>query len=100
MLVKNDLSRYAWMYFLQHKSEAADAFRKFLADARADGVPSKVEIARLDNRGKFYGGELGEKVCKQYCIQQEFKDANSPKQNAIVESALDNIKNAAHAACI
>ena len=72
MLVKNDLSRYAWMYFMQHKSEAADAFRKFLADVRADGVPSKVEIATSDNRGEFYGGEFGEEVCRQYCIKQEF----------------------------
>ena len=42
MLVKDDFSRYAWVCFLKHKSEAADAFRKCLADLRADGVPSKV----------------------------------------------------------
>ena len=47
MLVKDDISRVG--HFLKHKSEAADAFRKFLADVRADGVPSKVEIVRSDN---------------------------------------------------
>ena len=51
MLLKDDFSRYAWVYFLEHKSEAADAFRKFLADVRVDGVPSKVEIVRSDNGG-------------------------------------------------
>ena len=68
MLVKDDFSRYAWVYFLKHKSDAADAFRKFLADVRADGVPSKVEIVRSDNGGEFFGGEFGE-VCKQFCIK-------------------------------
>ena len=27
MLVKDDSSRYAWVYFLKHKSDAANAFR-------------------------------------------------------------------------
>ena len=58
MLVKDDFSRYAWVYFLKHKSDAADAFRKFLADVRAGGVPSKVEIVRSDNGGEFFGGSL------------------------------------------
>ena len=99
MLVKDDFSRYAWVYFLKHKSDAADAFRKFLADVRADGVPSKVEIVRSDNGGEFFGGEFGE-VCKQFCIKQEFTNADSPKQNGVVERALGIIQNAALAACI
>ena len=100
MLVKDDFSRYAWVYFLKHISEAAGAFRKVLADVRADGVPSKVEIVRSDNGGQFYGGEFGE-VCKQYCIKQEFTNANSSKQNAVVvERSLGIIQNAALASCI
>ena len=100
MLVKDDFSRYAWVYFLKYISEAAGAFRKVLADVRADGVSSKVEIVRSDNGGQFYGGEFGE-VCKQYCIKQEFTNANSPKQNAVVvERALGIIQIAALAACI
>ena len=99
MLVKDDFSRYAWVYFLKHKSDAANAFRKFLADVRADGVPSKVEIVRSDNGGEFFGGEFGE-VCKQFCIKQEFTNADSPKQSGVVERALGIIQNAALAACI
>ena len=99
MLVKDDFSRYAWVYFLKHKSDAADAFRKFLANVRADGVPSKVDIVRSDNGGEFYGGESGE-VCKQFFIKQEFTNAGSPKQNGVVERALGVIQNAALAACI
>ena len=43
MTVKDDFTRYAWVYFLERKSDAADAFRKFLADVREDGVPSEIE---------------------------------------------------------
>ncbi|CAN0386005.1 unnamed protein product, partial [Laminaria digitata] len=99
MLVKDDYSRHAWVYFLKNKSDAADAFRKLLADVRADGVPSKVEIVRSDNGGEFFGGEFGE-VCKQFCIKQEFTNADSPKQNGVVERALGIIQNAGLAACI
>ena len=54
MLVKDDYSRHAWVYFLKHYSDSGDAFRKCLADARADGVPSEVDIVRSDNGGKFF----------------------------------------------
>ena len=74
-------------------------FRKFLAHVRADDVPSKIEIVRSDNGGEFFGGEFGE-VCKQFCIKQEITNADSPKQNGVVERALGIIQNAALAACI
>ena len=39
-------------------------------------------------------------MCKQFCIKQEFTNAESPKQNGLVERALGIIQNAALAACI
>ena len=69
MLLKDDYSRHAWVCFLKHTSDSGGAFRNFLADARADGVPSKVAIVRSDNGGGFFGGELGE-LCKQFCIKE------------------------------
>ena len=50
-------------------------------------MPSKVEIVRSDHGEEFFGGEFGE-VCKQHCIKQEFTNADSPKQNDVVERAL------------
>ena len=99
MLVKDAYCRHAWVYFLKHKSDSGDAFRKFLADARADGVPSNVGIVTSDNGGEFFGDEFGE-ACEQYCIKQEFTNADSPKQNDVVERALDIFQNAGLAACI
>ena len=60
MMVKDDFTRYAWVYFVERKSDAADAFRKFLADVRGDGVPSEVERVRSDNGGEFFVGEFGD----------------------------------------
>ena len=39
MIVKDDFTRCAWMYFLRSKSDAGSAFRSFLASVRADGIP-------------------------------------------------------------
>ena len=99
MLVKDDYSRHAWVYFMKHKSESGYAVRTFLADMRADGVPSKVELVMSDNGGEFFGGEF-EQVCKQHCIKQEFTNADSPKHNGVVERALGINQNAGLTACI
>ena len=85
--------------FLKHTSNSGNAFRKFLADAHADGVPSKVTIVKSDNGGEFFGCEFGE-VCKQFCVTQEFTNADSPKQNGVVERALGIVQTAGLVACI
>ena len=99
ILVKDDYYRRAWVSFLKLKSDSGNAFRKLLADARADGLPSKVEIVRSDNAGDIFSGKFRE-VCKQHCIKQEFTKAHSPKQNGLIESALGITQNAGLAACI
>ena len=75
MIVKDDFTRRAWMYFLRSKSDAGSAFRSFLASMRADGIPSLVEIVRSDN-GEFFGGEFAS-VCNELLIKQEFTPAYS-----------------------
>ena len=78
MIVKDDFTRRAWMYFLRNKSDAGSAFRSFLASVRADGTPSLVEIVRSDNGGEFFGGEFAS-VCNEILIKQEFTPAYSPQ---------------------
>ena len=41
MIVKDDFTRYSWIYFLERKSDAADAFRVFLSVVRADSAQSR-----------------------------------------------------------
>ena len=72
MFGKDEYSRLAWVYFLKHKSDSRDAFRKVLADARADQVPSKFEIVRSDNGG---GGSV---ATLERCANSIASRRNSP----------------------
>ena len=56
MIVRDDFSRHAWMYFVSHKHDAASAFEKFLADLRVEGTPSEVVIVRSGDGGEFMEG--------------------------------------------
>lgn len=55
MIVRDDYTRYTWLFGLKSKSASATAFafREFLADVRADVMPSSVEIVRTDNGSEF-----------------------------------------------
>ena len=83
MIVKDDFTRRAWMYFLINKSDAESAFRSFLASVRADGIPSLVEIVKSDNGGEFFGGEFAS-VCNEILIKQQFTPAYSPQYYYLV----------------
>ena len=96
LIVRDDFSRYTWVYFMRHKSDAAELFKQFLADSRADDVPSKVVIVRSDGGGEFRGGEFGD-LCRTRGIKQEFTTADSPQFNGVAERALGLIETAAMA---
>ena len=96
MVMKDDYSRHAWMYFLKHKSDSGDAFRKFLAIARADGVPSKVEIARSENGGSFPVVSL--ENCANSLASSRYSPTPTALNNGGVERALGIIRKAGLAA--
>ena len=99
LIVRDDCTRFNRVYFLRHKSDAASAFESFLAEVRADGIPSTVMAVRSDNGREFFGGAFGE-LCRKRCIKQEFTPADSPKYNGVAERALGLINDAAAAARI
>ena len=99
LIVRDDCTRFNRVYFLRHKSDAASAFESFLAEVRADGIPSTVMAVRSDNGREFFGGAFGE-LCRKRCIKQEFTPADSPKYNGVAERALGLINDAATAARI
>ena len=74
-------------------------FRSFLANVRADGLPSLVEIVRSDNGGEFFSGEF-ESACNELLIKQEFTQAYSSQCNSVAERRLGLIEEAAMAARI
>lgn len=55
-LVEDEFSHHARVHVLKNKSSAIDGLRTFVADVRADGVLSKVEIV-LPDKGE--GGLVG-----------------------------------------
>ena len=99
MIVKDGLTRRAWMYFLINKSDAGSAFRSFPASVRADGIPSLVEIVRSDNGGEFIVREFAS-ACHELLTKQEFTPAYIPQYNGAAERGLGLIKEAAMAAHI
>lgn len=98
MIVKDDFSRFSWLYFLETKS-GAEQFKKILADVRADGVPSEVEVVRSDNGGEYSGDDFSS-VCRGFNIKQEFTTAKSPEFKGVAERGLGVIEKAALAARI
>ena len=88
MAVKDDFTRYSWVYFLERESDAADAFRKFLADVRADGAPSKVAIVRSDSGGEFFGGRFRGHVQAVLPQNNNLLTQKSPELNGVAERAL------------
>ena len=99
LIVRDDCTRFTRAYFFRHKSDAASAFESFLAEVRADGIPSTVMAVRSDNGREFFGGAFGE-LCRKRCTKQEFTPADSPKYNDVAERALGLINDAAVAARI
>ena len=96
LIVRNDFSRYTWVYFTRHKSDAEETFKQFLSDTRADDVSSQVVTVRSDGRGEFCGGKFGD-LCRPRCIERKFTTADSPKFNGVVERALGLIETVAMA---
>ena len=99
MIVKDDFSRYAWTYDLPMKSDAAAAFKRFLADVRGHGTPSLVECVRSDNGGEFAGRAFRD-LCDERGIRQEFTTPDTPKLNGVAERGLGLIQDAAAAAML
>jgi hypothetical protein len=73
-IVRNDCRQFTRIYLTRHKSDAASAFESFLAEVRADGIPSAVMAVRSDNGREVFGGAF-EELCRKHCIKQEFTAA-------------------------
>ena len=94
LIVRDDFSRYTWVYFMRHKSDAPETFKQFLSDTCADGVPSQVVIVRSNGGGEFCGGNFVD-LFRSRCIKEEFTTADNPQFNGVAERALGLIVTAA-----
>ncbi|CAB1096963.1 unnamed protein product [Ectocarpus sp. CCAP 1310/34] len=80
LIIRDDCTRWTRVFFMKHKSDAAAAFERYLADYRAETVPCEVFVARTDGGGEFQG-QFAE-VCRRYGIKQEFTPPNTPNNAA------------------
>ena len=87
MIVRDDFSRRAWMYFVSLKYDASSAFETFLADLRVEGTPSKVVIVGSDDEGEFIEGKFL-KLCPERKMKQEFTTPDSPEYNGEPQRGL------------
>ena len=99
MIIRGNFSRYARLYSISHKSDAAETFKQFLAGLRVEGIPSEVVVAQSDNDGEFNQGEFGQ-FCRKINIKQEFTTADSPVYNGVAGQGLAMIESATLAARI
>ena len=84
LIVRDDCRRFTRVYVLGKKSDAASAFESFLAEVRADGIPSAVMAVKSDSGGEFFGERFG-KLCRKRGIKQEFTPADILKYNGVAE---------------
>ena len=94
LIVHEDFSPYTRVYFMRHKSDAAEMFEQLLADTHADGGHLRVVIVRSDGSGEFRGGTFGD-LCRTRCLTQAFTTVNSSQFNGVAERALGLIETAA-----
>ena len=66
--MREDFSRFASVHFIDHSSDATEAFRQILADLRVEGIPSEVVVVRSGDVGEFNKGEIG-KLCRERNIK-------------------------------
>lgn len=71
----------------------------WLAEVRADGVPSEEAMVRLDNGGEFFGGKF-DKLCHARNIIREYIAPGCPKLNGVVERGLSTVEMAGLAATV
>ena len=45
-IISDGFLRYAWLYFISHRSDTTKAFKQFLADLRVKGIPSEAAVVR------------------------------------------------------
>nr|GFA37482.1 hypothetical protein [Tanacetum cinerariifolium]GFA74620.1 hypothetical protein [Tanacetum cinerariifolium] len=83
LVVVDDYSRYAWVFFLHSKDEASDMIISFIKKTQVN-LQLQVQCVRTDN-----GTELKNKTLAKFFyevgISQQFSAARTPQQNGVVE---------------
>ena len=85
MLCEDDFTRFKFLRFLKHKSDAAKELRKLVAEHIAP-AGTKIDTVRTDGGGEFEG--QFQSLLKELGIKRETTPSHIPQYNGVVERAL------------
>ncbi|GMI96773.1 hypothetical protein HRI_003346600 [Hibiscus trionum] len=89
MVIVDDFSRFSWVYFLKHKSEAFSKFVQFKHEVEKElGLP--IKCLRTDNGGEFLSDEFMD-YCREHVIQRQMTCPDTPQQNGVAERKLAHL---------
>ncbi|RVW61183.1 Retrovirus-related Pol polyprotein from transposon TNT 1-94 [Vitis vinifera] len=88
----DDFSRYMYLYILDNKHEALDAFKVFKAEVEKQ-YGKQIKIVRSDRGGEYYGRYLEDgqspkpfaKFLQEHGIVAQYTMSGSPDQNGVAE---------------
>lgn len=82
MLLKDDFSRYSFVYFLKDKTEVLQNLKKFFAEVQSDG--HVVKRLRSDGGLEFCNDDV-RKYLSNHKIKHEVTTPRAPEQNGFIE---------------
>ncbi|GJY24791.1 retrovirus-related pol polyprotein from transposon TNT 1-94, partial [Tanacetum coccineum] len=83
LVVKDDYSRFTWVFFLATKDETSGILKSFITRIE-NLVDHKVKMIRCDNRTEFKNREKNQ-FCEMKGILRQFSVARTPQQNRVAE---------------
>ncbi|GKB58703.1 ribonuclease H-like domain-containing protein [Tanacetum coccineum] len=82
-VVKDDYSRFTWVFFLATKDETSGILKSFITRIE-NLVDHKVKMIRCDNGTEFKNREMNQ-FCEMKGILRQFSVARTPQQNRVTE---------------
>nr|GEW69996.1 putative ribonuclease H-like domain-containing protein [Tanacetum cinerariifolium] len=83
LVITDDYSRFAWLFFLATKDETSPILKTFIAGLE-NQISLMVKVTRSDNRTEFKNDNLNQ-FCELKGIKREFSVPRTPQQNSIAE---------------
>nr|GEX78404.1 ribonuclease H-like domain-containing protein [Tanacetum cinerariifolium] len=83
LVVKDDYSRFTWVFFLATKDETSGILKSFIIRIE-NLVDHKVKVIRCDNETKFKKKEMNQ-FCEMKGILRQFSVAKTSQQNGVAK---------------
>ncbi|KAL7602106.1 hypothetical protein Lser_V15G22456 [Lactuca serriola] len=93
LVVKDDYSRFTWVFFLSNKSGIVDLINKFIMMIE-NQTNKKVKALRTDNGTEFKNVVL-DHFCAEKGIMRQYSDVRTPQQNYVAERRNHTLMDAA-----